>query len=196
MKEGERYYDGALAPASAGIELGDCPSSDVAYTPYTGPDQRPTVVYATTSGQTLEVRNYKATVVGNGITFQQTVLVSRPGNGRRLRKREPGGCRLLREHVAQRRDGVGPLAVATGLAGAQLGEIVGTGAPRRPPSNGPNRPCSAAAAATSLPGVWEGGRGISGVTFGHEASRDCITGRPNRPRQPLVGPGSRLERKS
>ena len=72
MKEGVRYYDGTPAPDGISIELGDCPYPDVAYLPYTGPDQRPTVVYSTTSGQTLEVRNYKPVVVGEGITFQQT----------------------------------------------------------------------------------------------------------------------------
>ena len=76
MKEGVRYYDGTVAPDGISIELGDCPFPDVAYVPYTGPDQRPTVVYSSTSGQTLEVRNYKPVVVGEGITFQQTGATS------------------------------------------------------------------------------------------------------------------------
>jgi len=77
MKEGVRYYDGSLAPANASRELGQCPAPDVAYQPYNGPDQRPTVTYETPGGQLLEVRNYKSTVVGNGITFQQ--VESGPG---------------------------------------------------------------------------------------------------------------------
>ena len=71
MVEGMRYYNGALAPASAGNELGDCPSPSTTYEPATGSDQRPTVTY-TLNGALLEVRNYKKTVVGAGITFRQT----------------------------------------------------------------------------------------------------------------------------
>lgn len=76
MVEGERYYDGTLAPADASIELGDCPPPSEGYTPHTGPDQRPTILYSLTSGATLEIRNYKPLVVGDGITFQQTSATS------------------------------------------------------------------------------------------------------------------------
>ena len=70
MEEGVRYYNGSLAPADAPTELGDCPTPSTAYQPATGSDQRPTITY--TLGQTLlEVRNYKKTVVGAGITFRQ-----------------------------------------------------------------------------------------------------------------------------
>lgn len=70
MEEGVRYYNGSLAPADAPRELGECPSPSTAYQPATGSDQRPTITY--TLGQTLlEVRNYKNTVVGAGITFRQ-----------------------------------------------------------------------------------------------------------------------------
>ncbi|HKY46426.1 MAG TPA: hypothetical protein VJQ79_00450 [Acidimicrobiia bacterium] len=70
MEEGVRYYNGALAPADAPRELGECPAPSTAYEPATGSDQRPTITY--TLGQTLlEVRNYKKTVVGAGITFRQ-----------------------------------------------------------------------------------------------------------------------------
>lgn len=72
MEEGARYYDGTLAPSGAPQELGQCPEPDVAYQPYTGPDQRPTITYSTPSGQLLEVRNYKTLYAGPGITFQQT----------------------------------------------------------------------------------------------------------------------------
>lgn len=71
MEEGVRYYDGTLAPANAPRELGDCPFTDIEYATYTGPDERPTVSYVM-GGQTLEVRNYKTTVVGGPyIKFQQ-----------------------------------------------------------------------------------------------------------------------------
>lgn len=70
MAEGVRYYNGALAPAGAPRELGECPGPSTAYEPATGSDQRPTVTY-TLNGMLLEVRNYKKTVVGAGITFRQ-----------------------------------------------------------------------------------------------------------------------------
>jgi hypothetical protein len=70
MEEGVRYYNGALAPASAPKELGECPYPTTAYAPATGSDQRPTITY-TLGGALLEVRNYKKTVVGAGITFRQ-----------------------------------------------------------------------------------------------------------------------------
>ncbi|MGI8517434.1 MAG: hypothetical protein ACR2ME_03695 [Acidimicrobiia bacterium] len=76
MVEGERYYDGTLAPANAPQELGQCPEPNVAYEPHTGADQRPTIKYSTPSGQLLEVRNYKTLVPGPGITFQQTESAS------------------------------------------------------------------------------------------------------------------------
>ena len=71
MVEGARYYDGTLAPGNAPKELGECPRTVVDYAPATGSDQRPTITYSTTSGSLLEVRNYKNTVVGAGITFGQ-----------------------------------------------------------------------------------------------------------------------------
>ena len=70
MSEGVRYYDGSLAPEGASRELGDCPAPSTAYASATGSDQRPTVTY-TLGGTVLEVRNYKNTVVGAGITFRQ-----------------------------------------------------------------------------------------------------------------------------
>jgi hypothetical protein len=71
MVEGARYYDGTLAPGNAPKELGECPRTVVDYAPATVSDQRPTITYSTTSGSLLEVRNYKNTVVGAGITFGQ-----------------------------------------------------------------------------------------------------------------------------
>lgn len=71
MVEGERYYDGTLAPENAPKELGECPWPVADYAPATGSDQRPTITYSTTSGSVLEVRNYKNTVALNGITFRQ-----------------------------------------------------------------------------------------------------------------------------
>ena len=71
MLEGQRYYDGTLAPSSAPKELGQCPAPVQDYTPFTGPGQKPTITYSTTGGQLLEVRNYKALVTGPGVTFQQ-----------------------------------------------------------------------------------------------------------------------------
>ena len=70
MVEGERYYNGAVAPANAPKELGECPEPMTAYAPATGTDQRPTITY-TMGGTLLEVRNYKKTVVFPGITFRQ-----------------------------------------------------------------------------------------------------------------------------
>lgn len=72
MLEGARYYDGTLAPSNAPKELGQCPEPSISYTPFNGPDQRPTILYASPGGQMLEIRNYKTLVVGEGITFQQT----------------------------------------------------------------------------------------------------------------------------
>jgi hypothetical protein len=72
MAEGVRYFDGTLAPANAPRELGDCPFTDIAYEPYTGPDQRPVVDYLTADGQLLERRSYPNVVVGGPyIKFQQ-----------------------------------------------------------------------------------------------------------------------------
>ena len=71
MLEGQRYYDGTVAPPGAGKELGECPAPVQDYTPFTGPGQKPTITYSTTGGQLLEVRNYKPLVTGAGITFQQ-----------------------------------------------------------------------------------------------------------------------------
>lgn len=70
MVEGERYYNGTLAPANAPKELGECPEPMTAYTPATGSDQRPIITY-TLGGTLLEVRNYTKTVVGEGITYRQ-----------------------------------------------------------------------------------------------------------------------------
>lgn len=71
MDEGVRFYDGTLAPANGPNELGDCPQSDIPYETFNGPTQLPTVIYETTSGSILEVRNYKTTVTGPGVTFRQ-----------------------------------------------------------------------------------------------------------------------------
>ncbi|MFN2487943.1 MAG: hypothetical protein ABR609_15315 [Acidimicrobiia bacterium] len=72
MLEGARYYDGTLAPPSAGAELGDCPEPALSYEPWNGSSQTPTVTYNLASGQVLEVRNYKTLEHCDCITFQQT----------------------------------------------------------------------------------------------------------------------------
>lgn len=70
MAEGIRYYDGTLDRNDAGgRELGDCPSANASYEPFAG-NQLPTIRFVQ-NGQTLETRDYKALVVGEGITFQQ-----------------------------------------------------------------------------------------------------------------------------
>lgn len=74
MDEAERWYNGDPAE-EPGIgqdnELKDCPDPAIAYEPYTGPSELPTILYVD-NGQTIEVRDYKATVSGPGIKFRQT----------------------------------------------------------------------------------------------------------------------------
>lgn len=70
MVEGERYYDGRVAAPDAPVELHDCPPPDLAYEEYTGPDQRPTVVYFHRTLGALEFRNYKPLITSDKIKFQ------------------------------------------------------------------------------------------------------------------------------
>lgn len=71
MEEGVRYYNGQLDTKGLS-QLNDCPAPSLAYEPYTGPDQRPVVTYENkATGFVFETRDYLATVVGEGIKFQQ-----------------------------------------------------------------------------------------------------------------------------
>lgn len=69
MAEGARYFDGSKAPASAGNELGQCPAASLAYEPYTGPTQLPTVTY-NAGARVLESRVYANLKPGAGVTFR------------------------------------------------------------------------------------------------------------------------------
>lgn len=70
MREGQRFYDGTLAPVGSN-ELGDCPPPTQSYEPYLGADERPTVKL-NFRRQTLEVRDYKTVDAHPAITFQVT----------------------------------------------------------------------------------------------------------------------------
>lgn len=73
MDEAERWYNGdpAEEPGTGqDNELKDCPPPNAAYEPYTGPSELPTILYVD-NGQTIEVRDYKATVNGPAIKFRQ-----------------------------------------------------------------------------------------------------------------------------
>jgi hypothetical protein len=73
MTEGVRYFDGTLAPSGTQQTVHVSFSNDIvdqAYEPFTGADQRPTIKFVS-GGDLLEVRDYKKTIVENGIKFRQ-----------------------------------------------------------------------------------------------------------------------------
>jgi len=73
MVEGARYYDGTVAPPGSPRELGDCPAPTETYEPYAGPDERPTIDFVS-GGTVLERRDYKTTVAGAGVIFNQVLV--------------------------------------------------------------------------------------------------------------------------
>ena len=73
MTEGVRYFDGTLAPQGTQQTVHVNFSNDIvdqSYEAFTGSDQRPTLRFVG-GGDVLEVRDYKKTVVENGIKFRQ-----------------------------------------------------------------------------------------------------------------------------
>ena len=74
MREGSRHIDGTPdRNASTSPEPGfdECTEPSEAYEPYTGPDQRPVIVYRNGDGEVAEIRDYRNTDVGDeDIIFQ------------------------------------------------------------------------------------------------------------------------------
>jgi len=73
MTEGVRYFDGTVAPSGTQQTVHVSFSENIvdqAYEAFTGADQRPTIKFVA-GGDVLEVRDYKKTVVENGIKFRQ-----------------------------------------------------------------------------------------------------------------------------
>lgn len=88
MMEGQRHFDGTFDPLAPGTGEGsqqrgfdECPDPDEAYDPYTGPDERPVVVFWTPGGEVAEIRDYRTTETGEGIIFH---LVDADGSDGRV----------------------------------------------------------------------------------------------------------------
>jgi hypothetical protein len=95
MREGSRHFNGVLdRNASTSPEPGfdECPDPSEAYTAYTGPDQRPRIVFRNPAGQVVEIRDYRNTDVeeanirfkiadGNGADGRVAVTAHDQDNG-------------------------------------------------------------------------------------------------------------------
>lgn len=66
MFEGSRHFDGTLdrnSNVSPEPGFDECPDPSEPYTAYTGPDQRPRIVFRNGDGDVVEIRDYRNTVV-------------------------------------------------------------------------------------------------------------------------------------
>ena len=80
MAEGQRFYDGTLAPQPGPNELGDCPQTTVAYESVPGPDVRPRIVFwnNTQPKKVIEIRDYRPTTVTAGVMFNVVDIITTP----------------------------------------------------------------------------------------------------------------------
>lgn len=69
MISAARNFEGVVNTDPNIRQFDDCPAPDIAYEPYSGPDERPIIEYVL-RGTVLETRDYRTTVAGPGVTFR------------------------------------------------------------------------------------------------------------------------------